>query len=54
MGLDDVGYIAISHVWGSDANWRKIPLLEEEVMLSLEKADFLTYQLPDIVGEEWF
>src|SRR5579862_979793 len=54
MGLDDVRYIAISHVWGSDPNWRKIPFLEEEVMLSLEKADFLTYQLPDIVGEEWF
>jgi hypothetical protein len=44
-------YIAISHVWGK-ARWQNV--LEEEVLVSDEKARFLKDRLYSVVGDSWF
>ena len=51
--IGTVEYIAISHVWG-DAKWQHVAGIEEEVMVSEEKAQFMVDQLPDIVKDSHF
>lgn len=46
-------YLAISHVWG-DAQWQEIPGIDGEVLVSKEKAKFLTERLKSIVGTNYF
>lgn len=54
MPVKDTVYIAVSHVWG-EAKWQKISgVIEDEVLVSPEKAKFIKDQLPQIVGTQWF
>jgi hypothetical protein len=47
-------YIAISHVWGKP-EWRELPILDgERVLATREKVMFITNQLREIVGKEYF
>jgi hypothetical protein len=46
-------YLAISHVWG-DAQWQEIPGIDGEVLVSKEKANFITERLRSIVGTDYF
>ena len=49
----DTDYLAISHVWG-DVQWRHIPGIDEEVLVSKCKAKFMAERLASIVGTDWF
>ena len=51
--LDEIEYVAISHVWGI-TGWRSIPGLETDVLASHEKVRFLVDELPAIIGGQWF
>lgn len=51
--IDEVPYLAISHVWGK-VEWRTVPGIQGEVIASKEKAQFIVEKLPGIVGEEYF
>ena len=46
-------FFAISHVWGN-CEWHHIPVLESDVLVSREKAEFITWQLQSIVGSHYF
>ncbi|KAJ7263565.1 hypothetical protein B0H12DRAFT_1103012 [Mycena haematopus] len=46
-------FIAVSHVWGN-ANWRQLECVEHEILISEEKAHFITHDLPNVVGSTWF
>lgn len=46
-------YLAVSHCWGK-AQWQTILGIEDEVMASKEKVDFIVEQLSSIVGEDAF
>jgi hypothetical protein len=48
-----VRFIAISHVWG-DAQWRRVDGVEGDVLVSEDKAKFITDTLPELIGQEWF
>jgi hypothetical protein len=43
-------FIAISHVWGP-ADWTDIPGIQNQVIVSQHKAEFLKTKLPKIVGQ---
>ncbi|KAM0276392.1 hypothetical protein ACHAQH_006794 [Verticillium albo-atrum] len=47
-------FIAISHVWGPDADWAKVDGVEDEIIVSPEKAIFMQTQLPALLGDSWF
>ncbi|KAM0326930.1 hypothetical protein ACHAQA_006050 [Verticillium albo-atrum] len=47
-------FIAISHVWGPDADWTKVDGVTEEIIVSPEKAIFMQTQLPSLMGDSWF
>ena len=49
----ETSYIAISHVWGP-AEWKVIPDLGGDVLISDEKAKFLIERLPEVVADEIF
>lgn len=51
--LRETQYICISHAWG-EAFWRNISGIQEEVLASSEKAEFITKRLPSLVGTDWF
>ncbi|KAK5654676.1 hypothetical protein OQA88_6999 [Cercophora sp. LCS_1] len=46
-------FIAISHVWG-DASWRHVDGIEDQILVSDDKALFIAKSLPVIVGQSWF
>ncbi|KAF8209398.1 hypothetical protein K438DRAFT_1572691 [Mycena galopus ATCC 62051] len=46
-------FIAVSHVWGN-ADWRQLECVEDEILVSEEKAHFITHDLPNVVGNTWF
>lgn len=46
-------YIAISHAWGN-ARWQYPPGMEQEILVSDEKAKFIAEQLNGFVGDDWF
>lgn len=50
----DCGYVAVSHVWGSDVKETRLTSTRPKVPLSKEKAKFLQEQFPSIIGKEWF
>jgi hypothetical protein len=52
--LHETEYIAVSHVWGPDAELRKITGIEGEIVASEEKAGFIEQQLPATIGNKWF
>ncbi|KAJ9613047.1 hypothetical protein H2200_002988 [Cladophialophora chaetospira] len=56
MPVGDTDYIAVSHVWGSELEleWRSVPGIEDEVLATTRKVEFLTEQLPFVVGESYF
>jgi hypothetical protein len=47
--VDGTQYVAISHVWGNDAEWKQIPGVEGDVFASKEKIKFLTQRLSSIL-----
>ncbi|KAF3352398.1 hypothetical protein VdG1_09085 [Verticillium dahliae VDG1] len=47
-------FIAVSHVWGPDADWAKVDGVDEEIIVSPEKALFVQTQLPGLMGDSWF
>jgi aerobic-type carbon monoxide dehydrogenase small subunit (CoxS/CutS family) len=49
----EVEYIAVSHVWG-DKKWRSLKCMDNEVLISDSKADFVEIRLYPIVGETYF
>lgn len=51
--VENTNYLAISHVWGQ-AEWQRVPGIEGQVLVSKEKAKFLSEQLSSVVGEEYF
>ena len=51
--LNDISYVAMSHVWGR-VFWQEIPGVAGEVRVSMEKAKFIKERLPSIVGNEYF
>jgi hypothetical protein len=53
MLLADTKYIAISHVWG-EASWQRIDGLNDDILVSNEKAKFMSEQLQQVVGSEYF
>jgi Heterokaryon incompatibility protein (HET) len=53
MDLNATRYIAISHVWGQ-ATWQTVSGLGGDLLLSAETASFLQYELPSIIGNDWF
>ena len=48
-----VSFVAISHVWG-EARWRSVEGVEGDVLVSNDKAKFITDVLPGLMGEDWF
>jgi hypothetical protein len=54
LPIDATEYVAVSHVWGRDAEWRHIPGVKSDVFASKEKAKFLVERLPFIVENKWF
>jgi hypothetical protein len=48
-----VRFVAVSHVWGN-AQWRKVDGVEGEVLISDDKAKFITDSLPKFIGGDWF
>jgi len=52
--IDDVEYIAVSHVWGDDAEWRHFTDVDGDVLASKEKLKFLEDRLASVVGRKWF
>ncbi|KAJ6506600.1 hypothetical protein C8R45DRAFT_970082 [Mycena sanguinolenta] len=46
-------FIAVSHVWGN-ADWRQLECVEDEILVSEEKAHFITHDLPNVVENTWF
>ena len=53
LPLNDVEYIAISHTWGL-AEWQHVRGIDDEVLVSDEKAKFIADRLPSIVGGSYF
>lgn len=51
--LNGTKYLSLSHVWG-DAEWRTIPGVDCEALVSSEKASFLAEQLHSIIGSDFF
>ncbi|MCJ1233293.1 hypothetical protein MMC14_001248 [Varicellaria rhodocarpa] len=53
MTVSDTRYLAISHVWGV-AGWLRVPQIDGELLVSLEKAKFIAEVLPSIVESDYF
>ncbi|KAJ6506572.1 hypothetical protein C8R45DRAFT_1175626 [Mycena sanguinolenta] len=47
------GFIAVSHFWGN-ADWRRLECVEDEILVSEEKAHFITHDLPNVIENTWF
>ena len=52
LPIHSTNYITISHVWGN-ARWQHVQGVGE-VLVSDEKAKFMSERLPILVGQEWF
>jgi Heterokaryon incompatibility protein (HET) len=53
LPVRETGYITISHAW-EIATWQNIPGIEDELLVSTEKAKFIVERLPSLVRSEWF
>lgn len=49
----EIGYVAISHVWGT-TEWLQIPGIEREVLASRSKAESIEMNLLTLVGNSAF
>jgi hypothetical protein len=49
----EIEYIAVSHVWG-DKRWRTLKCMDDEVLISNVKADFVENRLYSVIGETYF
>lgn len=51
--INNTSYLAISHVWG-EVDWQEVPGIEGEILVSKEKAKFMTERLNAVVGTDYF
>lgn len=50
---DQLKYYAISHVWGK-TQWMRVSCMDDEILVSPEKAKFIEEELPALVGDTPF
>jgi hypothetical protein len=47
-------YLAISHVWGKGTTWQRASNIDFDILVTAEKATFLSEQMPSIAGNNYF